>query len=186
MIYLSKKDVTMRLKVVLLGLTISFLAGCQGAPITTNYTPSSLIQGKGSIQVQPFAYAPADAGKTKPDQIPNSAIGQLHLNKPVGTYVSDAFASEFKYAGFQLDDSKHSLVGTVQEFKVDDLGFSADWSVKISVELKGKSGHTIAQKDVVIKKNMQKFGEINVAVNSLIKEAFEQMMNDPQFKKHLQ
>jgi uncharacterized lipoprotein YajG len=176
----------MNTKLILCGLSLLVLAACQQAPITTNYNPSSLIQGQGDIRVQPFTYAPADLGQTKIDQIPNTAIGQIHLSQPIGKYMSDAFSSEFKYAGYRLDQNKNILSGVVQEFKADDLGFNADWSLRISVDLKNKSGNALAHKEIVIQKRLQKFGEINVAVNSLIKEAFEQMMNDVNFKKHIQ
>lgn len=166
-----------------------FSTGCQTAPMAMNYAPSSLVQGKGTVQVQEFRYVPAEAGKVAPDQIPNTAIGNIHLGQPISGYVTKAFSSELKYAGYSLDSSaekpKTVLTGEIKEFKADDLGFSVDWTLRLKVDLKDRAGKSSASQDVVIKKNLQKFGEFSVAVNLIIKEAFEQMMAEPGFKKQI-
>jgi hypothetical protein len=162
---------------------LALLLGCSSAPLALNYTPSSLIQGKGSVQVQEFVYDPAVAGEVKDDQIKNTAIGRIRLGRPVGPFVTEAFAAEFKYAGYMLENGRFLVIGDIQDFMADDLGFSVDWTLKMKVQLKSPSGKVLATKDIEIKKKLEKFSGFITSLNLLIKEAFVQMMSDPKFKQ---
>ena len=84
-----------------------------------------------------------------------------------------------------LDSSKGTLTGDIQELIADDLGFSVDWTLKAKVELKDKSGKLLASKDLMVKKSFEKFSGFQTAMNMVLKEAFEQMMADPQIKKQI-
>jgi uncharacterized lipoprotein YajG len=173
------------MKAFYLIVALLFLAGCESAPLAVNYTPSSLIQGKGSIQATGFTYAPADQKKVNDDQIKNTALGTIHLGQPVKEYVEKAFNSELKYAGYSLDKSHTKVTGSIEEFVADDLGYSVDWTLKMKVSLKDASNKTIAKKEILVKKKLEKFSEFSVALNWVLKDAFEQMMSDKSFKSSI-
>ncbi len=172
--------------VIVLLLSALVISGCQTAPLAMNYTPSSLVQGRGDVTVKEFRYLPTTSGKVAHDQIANTAIGTIHIGRPIGKYVADAFSSEFKYAGYAINKNKNTLSGEISEFMADDLGFSVDWTLKTKITLKDAAGKVVASKNVEIKKKLEKFGEFSVALNLIIKDAFEQMMTDQKFKSAIQ
>ena len=161
---------------------LPLLTGCQTAPLALNYTPSSLVQGKGEVKVGGFRYLPAERKEVAPDQIRNTAIGRIHIGQPISEYVSKAFASELKYAGYTLDGKQNIISADIEEFTADDLGFSVDWRLKMNVKHRDRSGKSVT-KPVVVEKKLEKFGEFSQAVNLVIKEAFEQTFADANFKK---
>lgn len=173
------------MKAYALVLGTLFLTGCQTAPLALNYAPSSLVQGKGSVKVTEFKYAPADQNKVSQDQIKNTALGTIHLGQPVADYVEQAFNSEFKYAGYSLDQKQNRVTGSIEEFVADDLGYSVDWTLKMKVALKDSSNNVLSKKEITVKKKLEKFSEFNVALNSVLKDAFEQLMADKSFKSSI-
>lgn len=79
------------------------LAGCAPAPIVLNYAPSSTMTVQGNESVAGFAYVPAANGKVKANQIRNTAIGNVYLEKNVGEYFKQAFFTESRFVGIHVN-----------------------------------------------------------------------------------
>lgn len=67
------------------------LTGCSSAPITLNYAPSSTMSVEGEVKVGDFKYLPGENNKNiKPNQIRNTAMGSILLEKNVDEYFETA------------------------------------------------------------------------------------------------
>ena len=169
---------------ILFFISLLILSAC-ASTISVNYAPSSIaFQGAGKVRVEAFKYQPAISGKVDADQIPNSAIGSIHLGQPLGNYVANAFASEFKLGGYQIGPGGLEITGNIQELKAGDLGFSVDWTLVLAVSLIKKDGKKL-EKTVEVKKNTNKFGDLSSMFNPIIKEAFEKVVTAPEVKSFL-
>ena len=160
------------------------LGGCAYAPIPVNYAPSSVKSASGSLTVGAFSYLPAEAGPKPiaPDLIRNTAMGEIHIDRDVKVFVRDAVFSELRLVGVMTNDPNKVLTGEVEEFLIDDLGYSVDWTLRIKYTLTDSATHAVTYQAV---KNQQrhtaKFANAFGAINETIKMNVEQLLDDPAF-----
>ena len=189
-----------------IGLALGMTA-CSGT-IPVNYTPQNFVRFEGSTDIGPFTYAPSRGSEViveptnavnpaafdgttarrltiAPNQIQNTAAGQIYIGVNVGDLVQRATALELEKTGFKIDDrSPLRLSGEVLEFKADDLGYSVDWtySVRYLIEQKSDGGLLLNETYVAEKKRTGKFGQAadySSVVNEMILSAYDKFIRDP-------
>jgi len=159
------------------------LVGCAPAPIVLNYAPSSTMTVKGSESVSGFDYLPAAKGKVKPNQIRNTAIGNVYLEKNVGEYFKQAFFTESRFVGINVDGGP-VVHGKINEFLIDDLGYSIDWTLDVTYVVDGASAdEPCFKKDKAIKRHTAKFANVFGTLNEVMKQNIEEVFKDPAFVK---
>lgn len=166
-------------------LAILSLSGCGTATVPMNYAPSSVMTVKGSVAVAPFTYLPASTGEVKPNQIRNTAIGNIYFEQNIDTIIRDSVFKEFRFVGIKVEDQDRKISGEIQEFLIDDLGYSIDWILRIKYVVTDSTGVTYeATKE--IKRNTNKFANVFGALNETIKLNVEDLLNDPKFIQSIQ
>lgn len=159
------------------------LAGCSHAPIVLNYAPSSTMTVKGSETVGSFDYLPSASGKVKPNQIRNTAIGNFYLDKNVGDYFKQAFFTESRFVGISVSGGA-GVHGKINEFLIDDLGYSVDWTLNVSYVVDNPEGSdSCYAKEKSTKRHTAKFANAFGTLNEVMKENIEEVFKDPAFVK---
>ena len=167
--------------------TVLGLAACGTVPVPVNYAPSSILSNSGATGVAQFTYAPADPDAehpVAPDQIRNTAMGDIHIDCEVGRFVRDAVFAELRFTGIRTDDRTRLLNGHIEEFLIDDLGYSVDWTLRIKywlVDTTTRKVLFVGTKDV--RRRTAKFANPFGALNETIKLNAEALMRDPAFKR---
>ena len=168
-------------KVIILAAVMLGLVGCSSTPIAMNYAPSSTMSLKGSEQVGAFDYVPADSGKVKPNQIRTTAIGNFLLEKPVDKYFEQALLVESRFVGINVGTRGPEVHGAINEFLVDDLGYSVDWTLDVTYVVDGKDNTTCYQQNKTTKKHTAKFGVRFDTLNEVVKQNIQELFADPSF-----
>lgn len=175
-------------------LLIAALTGCAGAPVPVNYAPSSVLSASGSLQVGDFAYLPAEAApkdpetkRVAPNQIRNTAMGDILIDREVKTFVRDGVFAELRFVGIKMADPRRVLSGRIEDFLVDDLGFNVDWSLRVAYEVVDPGTKAVLYKSVKstsrrTAKGPNAFG----ALNETVKLSAEELVKDPEFLKVIQ
>lgn len=166
---------------------VAFLSGCASAPIPVNYAPSSVKSASGALSVADFTYLPAASTSAKPvasNQIRNTAMGEIKIDRDVNKFVRDAVFAEFRFVGIKSDDPSKVLSGEIEEFLVDDLGYSIDWTLRIKYTLLQADSKKVLYSSVKnTQRNTAKFANAFGALNETIKLNAEQLIEDPEFAK---
>lgn len=165
------------------------LTGCANAPAPVNYAPTSIKTIQGSLTIAPFTYLPASpkASKVVPaNVIRNTAMGEFKIDKDVSTFVRDAVFLELRTMGAKMDNPAKVLNGEIEEFLVDDLGYSVDWTLRIKYTVTESASKQVLFTSV---KNTQrktaKFVNPFGALNETLKLNTEQLVDDPEFLKSI-
>lgn len=160
------------------------VAGCAGT-LPASYTPQSFMDvGTGVVEIGKFSYGPAMSGDVDSNQLQNTAAGSIYISTDVSSFVRRATALELERAGLQvMERSPYLIEGKVQEFKIDDLGYSVDWTYKIRYVLKSKdAGKNIIDKVYNVGPvRTGKFGkpsDYTPSINQLVLRAIEKFMED--------
>ena len=163
------------------------LSGCVSAPIPLNYAPSSVKSATGSLSVGDFRYLPAEAGAPKqlpPNQIRNTALGTIKIDKDVSVFVRDAVFAELRFVGVKTNDPVRILTGDIEEFLVDDLGFNVDWTMRVKYTLTDVASKSVTFSAVkTTQRKTAKFANPFGALNETVKLDVEQLLDDPDFIK---
>jgi hypothetical protein len=176
-----------RLPAMTAALGILALSGCANAPAPVNYAPSSVKTATGSLSVANFKYLPSEPSAPKPvaaNQIRNTAMGAIKIDRDVNVFVRDAVFAELRFVGVKTNDDKKVLTGDVEEFLVDDLGFSVDWTLRIHYTLTNAASQAVIyQSEKVETRKTAKFTNPFGALNETIKLNVEELLDDPDFVK---
>jgi uncharacterized lipoprotein len=156
------------------------LGACSTAPIAVNYAPSSTMTVSGHEKVGTFKYLPAEQGKAKPNQIRNTAIGNILFDKDISDYFKDALFDESRFVGIKMGEGPE-ISGTINDFLVDDLGWSVDWTLDVTYEVRKADGSTCYTGDKVLKKHTAKFANAFGTLNDVMKLNIEKLFSDPAF-----
>jgi uncharacterized lipoprotein YajG len=173
----------------LLVASLAALAGCAGAPVPVNYAPSSVMTASGSVAVSDFSYLPAEAkpaspeaAVTAPNQIRNTAMGSILIDKEVRVFVRDAVFSELRLVGVKVADEKRVLTGAIEEFLCDDLGYNIDWTFRVKYRVADKaSGQAVYEGTKSVQRRTSKFANAFGALNETVKLNVEELLKDPAF-----
>jgi hypothetical protein len=165
--------------------------GCGGpATIPVNYAPSSIMTVSGSLMVADFTYPPSVVstvpGKSPvaPNQIRNTAMGDIKIDREVKQFVRDAVFSELRLVGLKIDNNSRVLKGDIEEFLIDDLGYNVDWTLRIKYVVSEPGSDKVLYSSVKnIKRRTAKFANPFGAMNETIKLNVEELLKDPDFVK---
>jgi uncharacterized lipoprotein len=164
-------------------VAVALLAGC-AAPAAVNYAPSSVLSAKGAVSVSSFRYLPAEKKAVQPNQIRNTAMGDVKIDRDVKDFVRDAVFAELRFVGVTLNDPRRTLTGEIVDFLIDDLGYSIDWLLKIRYVVAGPSGGAaLYEAEKTSQKKTAKFVNPFGALNETIKLNVEELLKDPAFIK---
>ncbi len=174
-------------RVWLVALAVLALSGCATGPLPINYAPSSVKTATGALSVSDFTYlpsAPTAAKPVAPNVIRNTAMGTIKIDRPVSVFVRDAVFAELRFVGIKTNDPGKVLSGEIQEFLIDDLGYSVDWTLRVRYVVRdGTSQQTVFESVKNTQRHTAKFGNPFGALNETIKLDVEQLLDDPDFIK---
>ena len=185
---MKKNVIQIRMRVLFVVMGLALLSGCVTHPIPVNYAPTSVMSAAGSIKVSDFKYLPSDnAPKDKPipsNLIRNTALGEIKIDKDVKTFVRDAVFAELRFVGIKTTDEKQFLRGDIEEFLIDDLGYSVDWTLRIKYEIVEAASQKVVYQSVKnIQRKTAKFVNVFGALNETIKLNAEELIKDAEFIK---
>lgn len=167
---------------------VALLTACgtqQG--LTLNYSPTSIKSAEGAIEVGDFKYSAVDPRTKKAvpqNQIRNTAMGQIIIDREVSKFVRDAVFSELRLVGVKTAAGNKILTGDIEEFLVDDLGYSIDWIYRVKYTVTQKtSGQVLFTDTKNIQRKTAKFGNPLGALNETVKLSVEQLLDDTEFVK---
>lgn len=133
-----------RFALLILAMAFMFGSGCAVQLPTNSYTPQNYVRTTGKVDMGIFTYVPYLEGKVKkPNQIQNTAAGQMFIATDVADFVKRGTALELEKSGIKLDPSAPiKLDASVLEFKADDLGYSVDWVYRIQYVIMNKADNS--------------------------------------------
>lgn len=134
---------------IIMAIGCLLVVGCTTTQpnVITNYQARSISEIYGNTVVSRFNYNTQD--NIAENQIPNTAIGNIYLDKPVGEFYADAMRRELRASGVSLNNSMECLIsGEVNLLRVEDLGFEADIYADVSYKVTHKDEVLYELKDV--------------------------------------
>ncbi|MBV7484108.1 hypothetical protein KW845_14170 [Bordetella sp. BOR01] len=153
------------------------------APVSKNdrYVNAGLSSSQQASGGSPGSYQPA---RIEPNQIRNTAMGSILLEKDIKDLVRDATFAELRFMGVKVNGTAQAtrLTGDIQEFLIDDLGYSVDWTLRVAYLVADKaSGKPVYQATKEIKRRTTKFANFFGALNDTIRLNIEELVKDPAF-----
>lgn len=158
---------------------ILFFTGCS-QKMVLNYAPSSTMSVKGNIDVGEFSYLPVVTHKVLPNQIRNTALGDVIFEKNIAYYYEKAFFNESRLVGINID-GQNKITGEIKDFLIDDLGYSIDWKLVVDYKVTKEDGNICFKKEKTIEKNTAKFANAFGTLNEIMKLNIEEVFKDRQF-----
>jgi hypothetical protein len=158
------------------------LSGCVDT-IPIEYAPSSTLSAAGAVKVGDFTYLPATQGKVKPNQIHNTALGNVLLDKNIDVFFRNAVFTELRFVGVKVDAGDRTLRDEIREFLIDDLGYSVDWTIDVDYKVTDTTGKVIYESDKSAKNRTSKFSNALGALTQQMKLNIESLIRDPAFIK---
>ena len=114
---------------------LMLLASCSTSLPMDVYLPQNHIRYTGIVQMGEFNYIPYQRGLVKSNRIKRGTGGGITLSKDIALLVERNTALELEKTGVSLGDSQLIITGEIQEFRVDDFGFNAEFSYLITYKL---------------------------------------------------
>ena len=181
----QRKNLFGSLALLLWSIILLFvIEGCAPAALPLNYSPSSVLTASGATGVSVFSYLPAVKGKVEPNQIRNTAIGDLKFDQNIDVYFKDAVFKELRFVGIKVDAKDRTLTGEIKEFLIDDLGYSMDWALIVRYLVKKVDGGAMLyDSEKVTKRRTAKFANQFGALNETIKLNIDEVIKDNDFIK---
>lgn len=173
---------------IALVVVFAALTGCGSQHgLTINYAPSSTKSAHGAVEVGTFAYTSVNPKNKQPmpqNQIRNTAMGDIILDRDVSAIVRDAVFTELRFVGITVASDTRILTGDVKDFLIDDLGYSIDWTYVVHYVVTDKTnGSVVYESTKTVQRTTEKFGNPLGALNETIKISIEQLIDDPAFLK---
>ena len=180
----SKKPCFCSAAFILMGAIMFMLEGCATPRLPLTYSPSSVSTASGSVTVSSFKYLPAETGKVEPFQIRNTALGSLKFDQNIDVFFRDAVFKELRFVGVKLDDKTRLLGGEIEDFLIDDLGYSVDWALKVHYFIKNvQTGAVLYESTKTTQRKTSKFVNPLGSLNETIKLNIEELLKDEAFIK---
>jgi hypothetical protein len=169
-------------------IIIILIYGCAGTlPVT--YVPQNFARYQGRADIGKFKYLPAEQGIVKPNQIQNTAIGQIYIGANISDFVQRATALELEKTGFNISDSNPlQISGEIIDFKADDLGYSVDWSYSIRyiITRKKDSAELLNKVYTAEPKKTGKFSmtaaDYGPSVNEMVLSGYDKFIRDEEVR----
>lgn len=158
-------------------IILFLVSGCARIPLS--YSPGTINKISGSLSISDFKYVPAEIGKVKPFQIRNKSMGSLKFDKNIDTFFKNAVIAELSSAGIKPGYNNLVLDGEIEDFLIDELSTSADWTLKVNYSVKNlQTGKTLYESTKITKRNVSKLASISRVVNEIIKLNIEELLKD--------
>lgn len=136
---------------------------------------------RGDEQVGSFRYLAAENGKVKPNQIRNTAIGNIMPEKNIAEYFKTALFDESRFVGVKMGTGP-IVKGQINDVLIDDPGYSIDWTLDVGYQVLAADSSTPCYSDTkVLKKHTAKFANAFGTLNEVMKENIEKLFEDPAF-----
>ncbi len=120
------------------------------------------------------------------NQINNSAVGAVKIDTPVAAYIRNAMVAELQRGGVTVGEGNDPIIGgTINKFRVGDLGFTSEWSLSITFTIV-RSGQEVYRNRIDYAESHGKFGEFEDQLNAPISEVLRRFLSDPQVIEILQ
>ncbi len=84
------------------------------------YAPASALIAHGSVQVGSFVYLPAKGGDLDPNQLHNTSLGDVYLDRNVDAFFPESLSKELRFVGIDVSGGP-VLSGEIGDFTDDDL-----------------------------------------------------------------
>jgi len=144
------------------------------------------MSANGALSIADFKYLPAESTaerKVASNVIRNTAIGTIEIDRDVNKYIRDAVFAELRFVGIKTNDNSQVLSGEIQEFLIDDLGYSVDWTLRIKYVITDAATKAVTYDAVKeTKRKTAKFVNTFGAMNETVKLNVEDLLNDARFQ----
>lgn len=151
-------------------------------PVTILYHPRSTVELRGQLRVDRFDYRPANP-KHKDNQIPNTAIGNIYLNAPIGEFVADGLRQELRTSGVSLAEGGCRLDGEVKAIRIADLGFDAHFMLSVQYRLHAADGRLLYDRSEDTMFMATKAGGADVSISLLFSKNINAVIGSEAFAK---
>lgn len=88
------------------------------------YQSQNYIRINSAATLGEFAYEPATQGLVKPNQIQNTAIGNIYFDRPITEIAKQINAAELELTGITVGTGSLKILGNIKQFTITDLGFT--------------------------------------------------------------
>ncbi len=109
-------------------------------------------------------------------------MGTLLFEQNIDTIIKEAVFKELRFVGVKTDSPNIKLSGEVQEFLIDDLGYSVDWTLRVRYVVTKNDGTLSYDSLKNIQKRTSKFANVFGALNEIIKANIEELIKDEAFR----
>ncbi|UYN97039.1 MAG: hypothetical protein KIT25_08950 [Enhydrobacter sp.] len=160
------------------------LGACEVKFTMPAYQPVTTQEYQGAVAVSDFDYRPKEG--VKPNEIRETAAGTVLMTENVGSYYSNAVRRELRQSGLSLAGGKCALTGTVHDFAIESLGFSATYISDVEYRLQTPGGEQTGRYQVKFETSKFLDPSLIVAnVQKTVSDNIGQMLADPAFKAAL-
>ena len=109
-------------------------------------------------------------------------MGNIFIDRDVNVFIRDAVFAELRFVGVKTDGTRVVLRGDIEEFLIDDLGYSVDWTLRLRYQLlDAGTQQPVYQAVKNTQRNTAKFANVFGALNETIKLNAEELMKDEAF-----
>jgi len=161
-----------------------FAAGCSPVMVSLPYNPATTAEINANIEVDKFEYQPSKP-EIKQNQIRTTAMGTTLLTENVDDFFTNAVKREFRQAGISLKPgAKCKVAGEVNDFAVDDLGYSATYITNVHYSVMNSNGAILYDNIEEVKFNTSKFVVAQVIyanLNKVISDNINKLLTNPDF-----
>jgi len=158
------------------------LCGCS-LTLTLPYQPTTTAELKGNIEVDNFKYFPRPG--VKQNQVRNTAAGTIYLTENVEDFYCNALKREMRQATLSLKPgAKCKLSGEVNDFAMDDLGYSVTYISNVHYVLTDTSGKALYDNIFDIRFETSKFlvaQAVFANINKTISDNIGKLLTDQTF-----
>lgn len=175
------------LEVCLFVCAVGMSLACSGT-MAVSYSPGIAKRGTGPVRVDPLRYEPSQRPKDRiaPNQIENTAAGNVYITQNVGEFIRDAVKMELHFMGYEYSESSYRAVrGNVKKFLADDLGFSIDWLLEAEFEIVTANGRVFSGPCRSTTKTEKGPGFVQGAVTEIVRKCIDQFVTAAQAQKVL-
>lgn len=180
----------LKLRRAVLGVLIVVAAGVSGCSHTITlppYTPISTEELSGAVSVNDFKYFPK--GNMAQDVIHTTTMDTVHVTDSVPAYITNAVKRELRQAGISIkSDSGCKLDGEVNDFTIDDLGWSATFKSDIRYILWDRDQKPLLDNTYQDSFKTDKFTApelVLASINKMVSDNVGKLMSDPAFQEAL-
>lgn len=156
------------------------LGGCVGK-FAPHYQAKSEVHYNGQLEVTRFDYTGAQRKGLSANQVEGIPISHIYLDIPVQKHMEQAFEAEMDRVGIRNQPGGASLRGSVARLLSDQVSLGVKWILEVDYEF-FNGNQPIYGTHIRSDKYYSKFSNPVDAINELIRDNFDQLMDDPQVR----